>query len=495
MYRLTVYVLAALVAVAMLLGWLQIIALNPLMILFSLTYITAVCLLTNAIFAKVFDAPANAESFFITALILVLIISPPAMPLDGAFLELAGWASVWAVASKFIVALRRKHLFNPAAFGVAVTALFLGAPASWWVATLPMMPFVLVGGLLLTRKIQRFDLVLSFFFVALLAIVLPRLGLPNLLPDLRRAFVEVPLLFFAFVMLTEPLTTPPTRERRIIYSALTGLLFAPWVHFGSFYSTPELALLAGNLFSYILSPKTKLLLTLRSKILIAKDTYDFWFAPDRALHFAPGQYLEWTLPNNKSDSRGNRRYFTISSSPAEDGIAMGVKFNENGSSFKRRLLALNPGDTMAAGQLSGDFTIPGDPKTKLAFIAGGIGITPFRSMIRSAMDRQEPRSIVLFYANRKQEEIAYKEVWDEAQKQLQIKTVYTLTDASSVPEGWKGYTGHFSEDMIRRELPDFPERRFYLSGPRSMITVCERLLKKMGVPGNHIKTDFFPGFA
>lgn len=493
MYRLTVYVLAGLIAAAMLLGWLGMIAVSPWLLLFSLAYITAICIIVNAVFARMFDAHPNVESLYITALILALILSPPKVFLDGAFLELAGWAAVWAMASKYMFAIRRKHLFNPAAFGVAVTALFLGASASWWVATLPLVPFVLIGGLILTRKIQRFDLVLSFLIVATLVSV--RWGVGTFFPDLWRTSIDVPLFFFAFVMLTEPLTTPPTRPRRIAYGALTGLLFAPWAHIGSLYFTPELALLAGNIFSYLVSPKAKLLLTLRKKIQVSADTYDFWFTPDRPLAFKPGQYLEWTLPHDKPDNRGNRRYFTISSSPQERGIAMGVKFHENGSSYKKKLLALRPGDTMSAGQLSGDFTLPGNPETKLAFIAGGIGVTPFRSMIRSLIDRNERRPVVLFYANRKPEDIAYRDVFDEAQKKLGIKTVYTLTDSQSVPRGWDGYTGYISEQMIRSELPDYRERHFYLSGPRSMIVAFEKLLQTMGVHKSRITMDFFPGFA
>lgn len=494
MYRLTLYVLGALIGVAMLLGALGILAMSPLMLLFSLAYITAICILTNALFAKMFDAPTNVESLYITALILVLLISPPNAFLDGAFLELAGWASVWAMASKYLFAVRRKHLFNPAAFGVAIPALFLDAAASWWIATPAMMPVVLILGLILTRKMQRFDLFLSFLLVALLTILIPHWSTATFLPTVWRALADAPVLFFGFIMLTEPLTTPPTKGRRILYSALTGIFFAPWMHIGSLFFTPELALLAGNIVAYILSPKAKVLMTLREKREVAKETYDFWFTTDRTIRFTPGQYLEWTLPHMKSDKRGNRRYFTISSAPEEEGIAIGVKFNEQGSSFKKKMLSLQAGDTMAAGQLAGDFTMPKNPKVKLAFIAGGIGVTPFRSMIRSLYGQKIPRSIVLFYANRRPQDIAYRDVFDAAERDLCVKTIYTLTDRSAVPDDWNGSTGHITEDMIRTELPDFPERHFYLSGPQSMVHTCDQLLRHMGVPKRHIKKDFFPGF-
>src|SRR5258708_25269630 len=84
-----------------------------------------------------------------------------------------------------------------------------------------------------------------------------------------------PLVFFAGVILTEPLTTPPTRNLQIVYGAMVGFLFSPAVHFGPVYITPELAILIGNVFSYLVSPKVKLILKLRERVQIAPDTYDF----------------------------------------------------------------------------------------------------------------------------------------------------------------------------------------------------------------------------
>src|SRR6185295_13049847 len=109
----------------------------------------------------------------------------------------------------------------------------------------------------------------------------------NALQDLWRFVAYTPLLFFAFIMLTEPQTTPPARSMRIIYGGLVGLLFAPAFHFGPFYSSPEIGLVIGNIFSYLVSPKEKLILKLKEMKEIAHETYNFVFTPNMEFAFKP----------------------------------------------------------------------------------------------------------------------------------------------------------------------------------------------------------------
>jgi ferredoxin-NADP reductase len=295
-------------------------------------------------------------------------------------------------------------------------------------------------------------------------------------------------------MLTEPLTSPPTKTLRILYGVLTGFLFAPFVHIGSIYFTPELALVFGNIFVYFVSPKEKLILKLKELKEVGKDTFDFIFAPDRKFSFVPGQYMEWTLGHKNTDNRGNRRYFTLASSPTEKDIRMGVRFYPESSSFKNELKALKPGDTIVAGSRAGDFTLPKNKSKKLVFVAGGIGITPFRSMIKYLVDYNEKRDIVLFYSNKKIEDVAYTEVFDGAYEKLGIRTVYTLTDKTVAPVLWRGELGHIDANMIRRNVPGFLDRTYYISGPNTMVKTFKNTLVKMGIEKSQIITDFFPGF-
>jgi len=492
MYRLVLYYLVALLILASVFGTFGLLPINPADLAFSTLLIIAVCWVVNTVFVKSFDAAANVESVYITALILALIISPVAYT-NYAGIGFIIFASAWAMASKFILAIHQKHLFNPAAFGVAFSAIVLNQGATWWVGgNLPLLPFVLIGGLLITRKIHRFDLVWSFVIVALVTIVATSSGNSYLTP-ITQTLLHSPFFFLALVMLTEPLTMPPTRLGRIFFGAIVGFFFAPNIHLGSFYFTPELGLLIGNLFVYFISPEGRFTLTLTEKKKIADGTYEFIFTPDWLFNFRAGQYLEWTVPHRFADDRGNRRFLTIASSPTEKDVRLGVKFYEPKSSFKRALDSLNVDDTISASHIAGDFTLPKSPKKKIVFIAGGIGITPFRSMVQYLMDTNDTRQAVLLYSNKTANEIAYKEVFDEAFEKIGLQTVYAVTGEKEPVQGT--YAGRINEKLITAAAPDYANCIFYISGPHAMVEGAKDALRSLGISRWNIKTDYFPGFA
>lgn len=493
MYKVVLYYLVALWILALTFSFLGFLSYTPLSMVISLLILLSVSWATNYIFSYVFKVPANVESIYISAFILTLIITPALNPTEYIFL---GWVGILAMASKYIFNINHKHLFNPVAFAVAVTAFFLNGAVSWWIGTAVMTPFVLIGGLMVVKKIKRADLALSFLVVALITILsFTFLRNGDVLHTLYRALLNSPILFFTFIMITEPLTTPPSRLLRILYGILVGFLFAPQTHIGTFYFIPEIALLFGNIFSYLISPKKRLILSLKKSIQITPDTAEFIFSSDSKMDFKPGQYLEFTMGHNKVDNRGNRRYFTISSSPTEEDIKIGIKFYPKPSTFKKALAYMNDTDTIIASQLSGDFVLPRNKNKKLVFIAGGIGITPFRSMIKYLIDKKEKRDIVLIYSNRKEEDIVYKDIFDEASKYLNIKTIYTLTDPQNENSTWTGYKKFVDGEMILKEIPDWRDRTYYISGPPSMVTGIEKVIQNLGLNRHRIKTDFFPGFA
>ncbi len=490
MYRLVLTYLAALLAAAFVLGFFAVTPHDPTAIAFSAVLTTSACLISNRLFAFVFRVPANSDSVSITALILALILDPVTAS-DTRGVGVLVFASVWAMASKYIVAVGGRHLFNPAAVAVAMTALLLDHPATWWVAgNLPLLPLVLVGGLLVLRKLRRFDMALVFAAAALattLATAQPSQFGTVLTETLRSS----PLLFFAFVMLTEPLTAPTMRWPRLAFAAITGFFFAPNVHVGTFYFTPELALLIGNLFAYAVGPRGRFVLTLERIEQSAADSYDFIFRSPKKLAFRAGQYLDWTLALDHPDNRGNRRTFTLASAPTEETVRLGVKFYSKPSAFKRALAAMRPGDTIQASQVAGDFTLPADRTEKLAFIAGGIGITPFRSMLRLLLDRDEARPIKVLYAVSRPEDIAYRDVLDAAEAALGIPTVYAVSRDAGPGE----HQGPINASLIRETIPDYRERTFYISGSGAMVAAMRTLLLGMGVERRRIRTDFFSGLA
>ncbi|GAC1639556.1 MAG: hypothetical protein NVS4B12_00010 [Ktedonobacteraceae bacterium] len=493
MYRLVLYVLISFIGVATILAYFKLLPFSPLSLLVSTLFLVVMCWAMNAVLAYVFEIPTNIESGPITALILALIIDPAQSPVTFQFL---GWAAILAMSSKYILALNKNHLFNPAAIAVVLTSFMLGEAASWWIGTASMLPLVLLGGLLVVRKIRQEDVVWIFFGVVLGGVcILTLVQGQSILTELNALFVQSPLFFFAFIMLTEPITAPPTKNLRRLYAALIGILFLPQLHVGSFYSTPELALVLGNSFSYIVSPRQRVVLKLRKRIQMSPYMLGFVFKPSQKLAFLPGQYMEFTLAHPRSDSRGNRRYFTLASSPTEQDVHLGIRFYEEGSSFKYALYHMNSRTDLIAAQVAGDFTLPSNPQQKLVFIAGGIGITPFRSMLKFLLDTQQRRDIVLLYANKTADEIVYSDILNAAYTRLGIKTFCTLTNTEAIPRNWTGFVGRIDEHMLKQAVPDYAERTYYLSGPPDMVNAYENVLKDMNIKHDQIIKDFFPGLV
>lgn len=491
MYRLTLYGLFVIAGTSIIFGFLNFLPFSGFSLFLSLIVLLVSCYFTNKLLAKFFKAVANNESFFITALILFFILIPIVSQTDLLVTFVAG---IVAMASKYLIAVGKKHIFNPAAIAAFFLALLGFGNEIWWVGSDILSPFVLVVGLLVVRKIRRFSLLFAFILSHLIAISLFNLKFDINLPEsLVESFTSWPLIFFGTIMLTEPQTSPPTRMLYIPYGILVGIISGTQFHIGPFYSSPELALILGNLFSYLVSPKYKLFLKLKEKKMLAPGIFEFIFSSGVKPDFKPGQYFEWTLPTKQTDNRGNRRFFTVASSPNED-LMIGVKVSENSSSFKKELLSLDSKSQIVASSLAGDFTLPEDKNKKLVFIAGGIGVTPFRSILKNLLEKNEKRDIVLFYTSLSEKEFVFKDVLNEAQEKLGVKVVYIITDEKSIPEKWRGEKGFINEDMLKKWAPDFRQRLFYLSGPNKMVDSYKSLLRRLGVSEKNIVTDYFPGY-
>lgn len=497
MYRLVLYVLSFYVVLAFIYSLFDgfgLVPFTPINMIISLLTILSFSYISNTLFAKIFKAQTNIESVYITAFILFCIITPPHAGTYISFFSLAIWASCLASASKYILAIGKRHIFNPVAVSLVITAFALHQSASWWIGRGDMMPFVLIGGLLIAMKIRRFDMVLSFIITSLTTIgIMSVVQNQDTLAMLASSFSDTSLFFFAFIMLTEPITTPPTRYLRILYGVLVGILFAPNFTYLGMYATPEFALVIGNIFSYLVSPKGKYILKLQEKVEVAKNTFDYIFNSDRLVKYLPGQYMEWTLGHTHPDTRGNRRYFTLASSPSEKHIHLGLRQSPEPSSFKKHLDEMEIGDKIIASQLAGDFVLPTNKNEKLVFIAGGIGITPFRSMIQFLIDREEKRDIILLYSNREKTDVAYRDVFKRAEQEIKLRTFYFYSEVTGIQLESDERGTMITEDTINELIPDFKDRTFYISGPNSMVSAFKSTLKKIGVRSNRVKADYFPG--
>jgi ferredoxin-NADP reductase len=248
------------------------------------------------------------------------------------------------------------------------------------------------------------------------------------------------------------------------------------------------------MFAFAVNPKGRSRPVVVRKEKITPNSADFVLAPDKKFNYLPGQYMEFTLPHEHIDSRGQRRYFSLASSPTEDNLRIGVKFYKQGSSFKKAMLAMGKKSAIVAANLGGDFVLPNDTSKKIVLIAGGIGITPYRSMVKFLLDTNERRTLTLLYGTGTAKEIAYKGVFDDARLRLGIKALYVLSKESK-PPGQNFRTGRIDGKLIKSEVPDFAERLFYISGPHGMVSNVEAELKAIGVPHSRIKTDLFSGYA
>lgn len=490
------YYLIFLVGIAAVLSFFGILNYNPLDILINALLAVIVAYIANSILAKIFRAVTNVESVFITALILALII-PVQFPLNAGFII---GACILAMVAKYLLTVEKRHIFNPAAVSVAAIALLSPEhSATWWVGTPVMLPFVLIGGLFLLRKMQRENMVFTFLIAYLIIVgvgsILATGSIVTVINTWQISILHSALFFFMFVMLTEPLTSPATAKLRNYYAYVVAFLYAtPMLRIISIGLTPEMALSLGNVFSYIISPNYRLALTLKSKRQLSSDTYVFAFNQQKDFQFIPGQYMEWTLPHKKADSRGNRRYFSISSSPTENEIAMTVKFYNPSSTYKKELVNLSVGNKIIATQVAGDFVLPKNLKQPLVFIAGGVGIAPFRSMIQYIVDKSLSVDIVLLFTNRTANDILFLETFERARVNG-VRTIYNLTDVQNLPQSWEGSWGYITDKKIIDLIPDYKNRTYYLSGPQLMVQNFDRALRAAGINQKQIKMDFFPGYS
>jgi glycine betaine catabolism B len=472
-YRLVLYFLMILVGWAAVGGLVHKVPYTWNEILVSAGFLAALCWLTNRALSWFLGIPANLESYLITALILALILSPPKTGREFALVAAAGIA---AIASKYLITLRQSHIFNPAAAGAFVVGIAFNHYASWWVGTKFITPVVIIGGLLVLRKTKRFGMAGLFLAVYLLYLIFSN----NSGGDLHFLWAELiatPAIFLAVIMLTEPLTSPAQAKYYMSYAILVGLLYSVT----NLKLSPEEALLIGNVFTLVLAANRRYEAKFINRVQEAEGIFSYYFSSPEGFNFAAGQYMEWTLVQSKFDSRGNRRYLTIASSPSEPGLMVTIKQPPKASAFKRRLAELKPGDKILASRLAGSFYLPKDPAQKLAFLAGGVGITPFRSMVKYLLDKGEKRDINLIYSATSDVELAFRPLFKQAGANG-LKTGY-LTE------------GYLDDAKIRAFIPDFKERTFYVSGPYGFVSAAEASLLKLGVVYDKIVTDYFPGYG
>lgn len=221
-----------------------------------------------------------------------------------------------------------------------------------------------------------------------------------------------------------------------------------------------------------------------------ENVQSFSFKIDPEINWKAGQFMRYIIDDPHPDERRNYRFFSISSAPFEKNITLTTRFAPlNGSSFKRDLRNLNIGDKIEATGPSGDFVVEDPDERSLSanksyvFIAGGIGITPFRSITLDLDHKNQPVNITLLYANRTPDFIFKQELESVQKRHPEFKIEYFVDPV------------RIDEAAINSALSTLNSPLFYISGPEPMVEVFEDMVYKMGVPKKLVKRDYFPGYT
>lgn len=208
--------------------------------------------------------------------------------------------------------------------------------------------------------------------------------------------------------------------------------------------------------------------------------------------FQPGQYF-WVelLDPPYEDEKGARRHITVVTSPTERGV-LGLATRLRDSAFKRSLAELPEGAEVDVEQPKGSFVLPEDADCDYAFLAGGIGITVFRSMLRYIADEALPYRITLVYSNRDRESTAFFDELQELEQAIPgLRVVFTMTEDS----GWDGETRRIDAELLRDVLGgDLGSFHYMVAGPPGMAKGVTAALAEAGVPDEHVQSDSFSGY-
>lgn len=482
MYRLAIITLAIVLVQAVIFAFLGAIGPDPYAILGTLGVVIVATLGANEIAARLARVVPHRESSVITALIVTCIVQPS---LTTTGLAVAAGAAVLASLSKYLIVWRGRHLLNPAATGVLIAGIigfYLGQGVGfWWIATPALLPAIAVGALLLLDRTRRLDV--GLIFIALTIVIIgARLVLTGTAPlgAVATVLQLFPVVFLAGFMLSEPLTLPPRRWQQWLTAAVVAVAFSVPFGFGPIYTSPELALVVGNIVAFAVSRRSGFSVRVLEKQPLSPAATEWLFEPSRPVRFEAGQYLELHLPH-KADIRGMRRTFSIASAPeraavdTDPRLAIGMRTPEGGSSFKAALATLEPGTRIAATQIAGDFLLPRDARIPLLLLAGGIGMTPFASQLASIVARGEDRDLVVIVVSSDPDEVLYREAIEAAGARLVRLSRDDLTT-----------------DALREAVPDLATRRAYVSGPPGVVSAARTALRRAGA--KRVQTDYFAGY-
>jgi ferredoxin-NADP reductase len=233
---------------------------------------------------------------------------------------------------------------------------------------------------------------------------------------------------------------------------------------------------------------------LLNRVEVAEGTMAFQFEKPPGFDFKPGQSVDLTLLNPpETDSEGNVRTFSIASAAFEDQLMFVTRMRN--TAFKRSLKKVPLGTVVKMDSAMGSFTLHKNSAKPAVFLAGGIGITPFSSIVRQADHDRVAHKLYLFYSNRRPEDAPFIEVLQNLEKtNPKFSFIATMTDVPPSKKRWNGETGRINRDMLSKYLDDLRGPIYYIAGPPAMVGGMTKMLVESGVDEDDIRTDEFAGY-
>lgn len=231
-----------------------------------------------------------------------------------------------------------------------------------------------------------------------------------------------------------------------------------------------------------------------SKETVAEGTMTFHFKKPEGFEWKAGQSIDLTLINPpETDAEGNTRAYSIASAPSEENITIATRMRD--SAFKRTLKNVEAGLEVEMAGPFGSFTLHQKENRPAVMLVGGIGITPFWSIIKDATEKKLPHKIFLFYSNRRPEDTVFLDELKKMQTENEnFVFIPTMTSMEKSTQSWEGETGYINREMIEKYVADRNDAVYYSAGPQAMVAAMRKLLAEMGISDDDIRTEEFTGY-
>jgi len=233
---------------------------------------------------------------------------------------------------------------------------------------------------------------------------------------------------------------------------------------------------------------------LKGRDVVAEGTMAFHFAKPAGFDFKAGQALDLVLPGVPGvDPQGLRHAFSLVSAPFQDEVVIATRMRD--SAFKQALKSLPLGDSVQLDGPFGSLTLHNNRSRAAVFVAGGIGITPFMSILRQAAHDKLPQSLTLLYSNRRPEDAAFLAELQQLEKSNdRFRLVATMTQMGKSAQAWNGETRLIDEALVRKVGGDLANPIYYLAGPPAMVEAMRHTLGAAGVDSDDIRSEEFHGY-